>query len=87
MVRYKIAPSYSADYLETERPQPLTDNKIELLIQEVLAGQADKDITDQVYVNFKKDTPYGWKAHTYTNVYYTLFNHCKNEIKLIFECR
>ena len=55
MIRYKIAPSYSADYLETERPQPLTDNKIELLIQEVLAGQTDKDITDQVYVNFKKE--------------------------------
>lgn len=42
--------------------------------------------SDKGYVNFKKDTPYGWKAHTYTNVYYTLFNHCKNEIKLIFEC-
>ena len=69
MVRYKIAPSYSADYLETERPQPLTDNKIELLIQEVLAGQADKDITDQVYVNFKKEMTDWLLASKLNNLY------------------
>jgi hypothetical protein len=42
--------------------------------------------SDKGYVSFEKDTPYSWKAHTYTSVYYNLFNHCKNEIKLIFEC-
>lgn len=56
MDRIKIAPAYSADYLEVERPQPLTDNRIEQLIQDVLSGKLDKDITDQVYVNFKKET-------------------------------
>lgn len=59
MMRYKIAPSYTVDYLETERPQPLTDNKIEQLIQNVLDGKADKDITDQIYANFKKEM-IGW---------------------------
>lgn len=56
MMRYKIAPSYTVDYLETERPQPLTDNKIEQLIQDVLSGKLDKDITDKVYTSFKKET-------------------------------
>jgi hypothetical protein len=46
----------------------------------------EKHGSDKGYVSFEKDTRYGWKAHTYTSVYFSLFNHCKNEIKLIFEC-
>ena len=46
----------------------------------------EKHGSDKGYVSFEKDTLYGWKAHTYTSVYFNLFNHCKNEIKLIFEC-
>jgi hypothetical protein len=46
----------------------------------------EKHGSDKGYVSFEKDTPYGWRAHNYTSVYYNLFNHCKNEIKLIFEC-
>lgn len=42
--------------------------------------------SDKGYVDFKDVTPYGWKAHTYTGVYNNLFNHCKEQIKLIFEC-
>jgi hypothetical protein len=56
MTRIKIAPIYSSDYLEVERPQPLVDLKIEQLIQEALSGNIDKDITDNVYTNFKKET-------------------------------
>jgi len=56
MTRIKIAPTYSSDYLEVERPQPLVDLKIEQLIQEALSGNIDKDITDTVYTNFKKET-------------------------------
>lgn len=55
MTRYKIAPSYSAEYLEVERPQPLSDNLIESTIQDVLSGKMDRDITDTVYTNFKKE--------------------------------
>jgi hypothetical protein len=55
MTRYKIAPSYSADYLEIDRPSPLTDNQIEQLIQDVLSGNTDKDISDQIYINFKEE--------------------------------
>ena len=55
MLRVKIAKEYSSTYLEIERPQPLTDNTIEQLIQQVLSGNLDKDISDAVYTNFKKE--------------------------------
>lgn len=42
--------------------------------------------SDKGYVNLENNTPQGWKAHTYTNIYYNLFNHFKKEIKLLFEC-
>ena len=54
-MKTKIAPEYDPKFLETERPQPLVDNQIELLIQEVLSGKLDTDISDQVYTNFKKE--------------------------------
>ena len=53
MSRITIAPTYDAQWLEIERPQPLTDFKIEQLQQDVLSGKIDKDITDSVYDNFK----------------------------------
>jgi len=56
MNRLRTAPAYSADYLEVERPSPLSDLKIEQTIQDVLFGGLDKDITDSVYTNFKKET-------------------------------
>ena len=54
-MKIKIAPEYDPKYLEIERPQPLVDNRIELLIQDVMSGKLDKDITDKVYTNFKKE--------------------------------
>ena len=51
-----IAPEYLIDYLEVDRPSPLSDSKIEQLIQDVLSGKLDSDITDTVYTNFKKET-------------------------------
>ena len=63
-MRHKIAPSYSKDYLEIERPSPLTDNYIESIIQEVLSGKLDTDISDQVYDNFKKEMPVWLAAST-----------------------
>jgi hypothetical protein len=56
MNRIDVAPSYSADYLQVERPSPLSDIVIEKLIQDVLAGKLDKDITDKVYTDFKTET-------------------------------
>ena len=54
-MKIKIAPEYNPIYLEVDRPQPLVDNYIESLIQDVLSGRLDRDISDQVYINFKKE--------------------------------
>ena len=56
MRQLKIATKYSSDWLETERPSPLSDNKIESVIQDVLSGNLDKDISDTIYTNFKEET-------------------------------
>ena len=54
-MKIKIAPEYDPKYLETERPQPLVTNQIESMIQDVLSGKLDTDISDLVYINFKKE--------------------------------
>jgi len=67
MERIKRATSYDSKWLETERPQPLVDLVIEQLIQDVLSGKTDKDITDNVYLNFKQemtDWIFGSKLNT-----------------------
>jgi hypothetical protein len=56
MNRIRTAPEYSIDYVEIDRPSPLTDTRIEQLIQDVMSGKLDPDITDAVYTNFKKET-------------------------------
>ncbi len=53
MARQKIAPYYSDEFLEVERPQTLSDNKLESTIFDILNGNLDRDITDSVYENFK----------------------------------
>jgi hypothetical protein len=55
MERYKVAPTYEERWLETERPQPLSDIKIESVIQDILDGRLGMDITDKVYTDFKKE--------------------------------
>jgi hypothetical protein len=52
MERYKIAPKYSIDYLEVDRPQTLSDRRIESLIKDVVTGKMNSDITDKVYIDF-----------------------------------
>jgi hypothetical protein len=56
MDRLRIASSYSSKFLEVDRPQPLSDRRIESVIQDVLSGKVDKDITDNIYTNFKYET-------------------------------
>lgn len=55
MSRTKIAPDYDESWLETDRPQPLSDNKIESLINSILDGNIDKDISNTVYEKFKDE--------------------------------
>ena len=55
MDKIRISPTYDEKYLEIERPSPLIDNKIESLIQDILHGRWDSDITDKVYSDFKTE--------------------------------
>ena len=55
MERLRVANEYSVDYLEIERPSPLSDNRIESMIMDVLSGKLDRDISDNVYSNFKTE--------------------------------
>jgi hypothetical protein len=55
MEKIKIAKSYSNEWLEVERPQPLIDNYIEKLTIQVINGGVFIDTTDQIYVDFKKE--------------------------------
>lgn len=32
------------------------------------------------------DHPYPWKSHTYTDFYSQLFDHCRKNVKYVFEC-
>jgi hypothetical protein len=65
-MKIKIAPEYDSKYLEVDRPQPLVDNCIESMIQDVMCGKIDKDITDNVYANFKKEMT-DWLAQSKLN--------------------
>jgi hypothetical protein len=55
MNRVSIAPTYESKWLQIDRPQPLVDNHIESIIQDVLFGKMDSDISDTVYTNFKQE--------------------------------
>lgn len=79
MERFKIAPIYSADFLEIERPSPLSDNKIETLIHSVINGEFDKDISDSVYDNFKRECEY-WILSSNLNTLIGLDNFSRRDI-------
>ena len=68
MDRIKIAPVYSADYLEIERPQPLTDNTIEQLIQELLPHKWGYEISDVLYDQFKQEMQDWLQASTLNQI-------------------
>lgn len=48
-----VAPTYSAEWLQVDRPKPLSDAVIEREIQSILHGNWDTDISNQIYTDFK----------------------------------
>lgn len=44
---------YTEKWLQVERPQPLSDLKIENTFKNIIAGNWQTDITDQIYEDFK----------------------------------
>lgn len=55
MTKIRIAPSYSKDWLEIHRPQPLSSNDLDNEIQNILTGGIDKTISNSVYATFKQE--------------------------------
>ena len=55
MNRVKVATDYSIDFLEVDRPQPLSDKLIEETIQDILNGKLDRCITNNVYIELKEE--------------------------------
>jgi len=51
-----------------------------------LSNLCERHGTDKGYVRFEKDTPYGWRPHSYSIFYHSLFSHCRDNIHLLFEC-
>lgn len=71
MMKRRIAPAYNPKYLEIDRPSPMSDNRIEELIADVMNGKLSKDITDKVYEDFKlecKDWLLSSKLNTLTGL-------------------
>jgi hypothetical protein len=50
-----------------------------------LSKLSHKYSSDKGSIEDKKGA-WGWQAHTYTDFYSDLFDHCKESIKLVFEC-
>lgn len=71
MERLRIAPTYDAQWLEIERPKPLTDNRLERLVQDVLDGKLARDISDQVYIDFKEQ----FQSHVFGSSFNKLHGH------------
>jgi len=66
-----IAPTYSAEWFQVERPKPLSDAVIENEIQSILHGNWDDDISDQIYTDFKiecEEWIFGSKLNTLTGI-------------------
>lgn len=47
--------TYTDEWLQIERPQPLSDRKIEKLFNEIINGKWAPDISDQMYDQFKTE--------------------------------
>ncbi len=47
--------NYTEDWIQVERPQPLSDLKIERTFGRIISGDWNPDVTDQVYEDFKTE--------------------------------
>ena len=43
--------------------------------------------TDKGFLEFEGTKPYGYRPHTYSTVYHNLFDHCKENINLVYSGR
>jgi hypothetical protein len=83
MKHLKIAPEYSAKYLEIDRPQPLSDIYIEKIISDLLPHKWAYYFDDSLYVNFKQEMT-SWLLRSKLNTITGLDNF--NRVDIINGC-
>jgi hypothetical protein len=70
-------------YIETVcKCQDILTNQI---LCQSITELANKYNSDKGYLNLENNK-FLWIPHTYDTIYYDLFIHCKDSIKLVFEC-
>ena len=75
---YKLHSNYEKNYFLNHSYYNYNNN--------LLTELCEKYKSDKGSINHKKKSIWGWEAHTYSNYYYSLFNHFKDDVKLVFEC-
>ena len=50
-----------------------------------LTKLCEKYKTDKGSINYNKKSNWGKRSHSYSNYYYSIFNHFKDDVKLLFE--
>ena len=64
----RIATTYSSNFLEVDRHSQLSDNLIENTIQDVISGKLDRDISDKIYLDFKKEMQHWLLSSNINNI-------------------
>lgn len=75
---YKLHSNYEKNYFLNHSYYNYNNNSLTKLCE---IYKSDKGT-----IIHNKKTIWGWQAHTYSNYYYSLFNHFKDDVKLVFEC-
>jgi hypothetical protein len=75
---YKLHSNYEKNYFLNHSYYNYNNNSLTEL--------CEKYKSDKGSINHKKKGIWPWQTHTYSNYYYSLFNHFKDDVKLVFEC-
>jgi len=75
---YKLHSKYEKNYFLNHSYYNYNTNSLTEL--------CEKYKSDKGSINHKKKGIWPWETHTYSNYYYSLFNHFKDDVKLVFEC-
>lgn len=52
----------------------------------ILSELCEKYGSDKGYINYHSKKPYGWRPHSYTSFYHSIFGLNRENIKFVYEC-
>lgn len=89
LFRYKLSGIYDSLY-QTKLLKQYWHYQFQILYQNphnnFLGKLCEKYGSDKGYVDIKRNTPFGWKAHIYDHFYTFLFQEKTHTVKKLFEC-